>query len=111
MKLLLDANLSWRLCKDLSLHFEEVRHVDNIDLKVPPKDHEIWEWARENNFVIVTNDEDFLNLSTIHGFPPRLILLRTGNQSNEFIKDLLIRHQDDIQNLALSDQHGIVEIY
>jgi len=28
MKLLLDANLSWRLCGDLKDHFEEVQHVD-----------------------------------------------------------------------------------
>jgi len=41
MKLLLDANLSWRLCSELSQYFDEVKHVDNIDLNVPAKDHEI----------------------------------------------------------------------
>jgi len=111
MKLLLDANLSWRLCGDLKDHFEEVQHVDAIGLKVPAKDHEIWEWARQNNFVIVTNDEDFLDLLMVKGFPPQVVLLRTGNKSNKFIKGLLIQHKEDIMSLSGSDHYGIIEIY
>jgi len=30
------------------------------------------------NFIIVTNDDDFLNLTNMKGFPPKVVLLRTG---------------------------------
>ncbi|MGK7392431.1 MAG: DUF5615 family PIN-like protein [Candidatus Cyclobacteriaceae bacterium M2_1C_046] len=48
MKLLLDANLSWRLCAKLKSQFSDIKHVDHIGLPVPPKDIEIWNYAKEN---------------------------------------------------------------
>ena len=111
MKLLVDANLSWRLCNELKDHFDVIKHADRIGLSVPAKDHEIWKWARQNDFLIVTNDEDFLDMLMIKGFPPQIVLLRTGNQSNQFIKELLISHKDDILSLSRSDHYGILEIY
>ncbi len=41
MKLLLDANVSWRLAVKLKLHFEECFHVDHIGLNIPAKDIDI----------------------------------------------------------------------
>ena len=92
MKLLLDANVSWRLTARLKLHFEECLHVDYIGLNMPPKDAEIWNYALANKAIIVTNDEDFLDFANITGFPPKVILLKTGNQSNSYIEALLIKH-------------------
>ncbi len=43
MKLLLDANVSWRLADRLKSHFEECLHVDYIGLNIPAKDIEIYE--------------------------------------------------------------------
>jgi predicted nuclease of predicted toxin-antitoxin system len=111
MKLLLDANISWRLVTKLNLHIEECMHVDNTDLPVPAKDIEIWNYALANNFIIVTNDEDFLNLLNIKGFPPKIVLLKTGNQSNNFISNLLIKHFDDINSLSTSPEYGVLELY
>lgn len=91
MKLLLDANLSWRLTKKLELHFSECIHVDEIGFKAPAKENEIWKFATNHDAVIVTNGDDFLNLAKVKGFPPKVIILRTGNQSNDFIEHLLIK--------------------
>ena len=99
MKLLLDANVSWRLATRLKLHFNDCLHVDHVDLAVPAKDIEIWSYALSNHFIIVTNDEDFVNLLNVKGFPPKIILLKTGNQSNNYIEALLIKHKSDIQSL------------
>ncbi len=63
MKLLLDANISWRLVAKLKLHFDDCLHTDNIGLVVPAKDTEIWAYAAAENLIIVTNDDDFLNLT------------------------------------------------
>ena len=78
MKLLLDANLSWRLTVKLKSHFEDCLHVDRIGLNIPVRDSEIWDYALTNQLIIVTNDDDFLNFANIKGFPPKVILLRTG---------------------------------
>jgi predicted nuclease of predicted toxin-antitoxin system len=107
----LDANISWRLVVKLKLHFEECIHVDNTGLAVPAKDLEIWNYALNKNFTIVTNDEDFLNLLNVKGFPPKIVLLKTGNQSNDFILKLLIKHAEDLHALNKSSDYGVLELY
>jgi predicted nuclease of predicted toxin-antitoxin system len=111
MKLLLDANISFRLIPDLKLHFQDCFHVDQIGLVIPAKDIEIWHYALLNHLLIITNDEDFLNLANVKGFPPKVILLRTGNQSNLYIKDLLIRHKQVIEDFLKLIETGVLEIY
>jgi predicted nuclease of predicted toxin-antitoxin system len=111
MKLLLDANISWRLTAKLKPHFTDCFHVDHIGLTVPAKDVEIWDYALLNDLIIVTNDNDFLNLADVKGFPPRLILLTTGNQSNQFIEELMTKHKEDIEALSKSDEYGFLEIF
>ena len=64
MKLLLDENLSCRMVAVLKQHFEDRMHVNDTELFKPPTDTAIWNYAKENNLVIVTNDEDLLTLST-----------------------------------------------
>lgn len=77
---------------------------------MPAKDIEIWKFATNNDAVIVTNDENFLNLAKVKGFPPKVILLKTGNQSNDFIEHLLINHKVEIEQLYLSKEYGFLEI-
>lgn len=111
MKLLLDANISWRLVVILKIHFEDCLHVDSSGLTIPAKDNDIWAYASRNNFIIVTNDDDFLNLANVKGFPPKVVLLRTGNQSSSFIGELLLRHKEEIAALSASSEYGFLEIY
>ena len=111
MKLLLDANISWRIVAKLQTHFTSCFHVDDIGLAIPAKDTEIWNHALANDLVIVTNDDDFLNLANVKGFPPKVILLRTGNQSNSYVEELLIKHKADIDALIQSADYGFLEIF
>ncbi len=78
---------------------------------VPAKDVAIWDCVGKNDLIIVTNDEGFLNLSNVKGFPPKVILLKTGNQSNDYIEELLIRHQKDIELFYSSGDSGVFEIF
>lgn len=110
-KLLLDANLSWRLVAKVKLHFEDCLHVDSIGLTIPAKDVDIWNYAFASHFIIVTNDEDFLDFVNVKGFPPKVVLLRTGNQSNPYIEQLLIKHKADIQALSESKEYGVLELF
>ena len=111
MKLLLDANIFHRLITKLQLYFDDRFHVDDIGISIPPKDIEIWKFALDKNLLIVTNDNDFLNLAEVKGFPPKVVLLRTGNQSNNFIESILIKHKADIFLLHQSTKYGILEIF
>ena len=106
MKLVLDPNISRRLEANLKNHFNDCFHVDHIGLNIPASDKEIWNHALTNNLIIVTNDDDFLNLANTKGFPPKVILLRTGNQSNHYIEALLIKHKEDIAALYHSADYG-----
>lgn len=111
MKLLLDANISWRLVKKVDAHFPETLHVNLTNLPNPASDIEIWSYALQNDFVIVTNDEDFLRLSLAKHFPPKVILLRMGNQSTEFMASILIANKEAIEQLKTSKTIGVLEIY
>ena len=77
----------------------------------PVKDIEIWNYALANKLMIVTNDEDFLNFSNMKGFPPKIILLKTGNQSNNYVEALLVKHKSEIQSLYQSEDYGILELF
>ena len=87
-----------------------LRQLKTGGLAVPANDIEIWDYALINNLIIVTNDDDFLNLATDHGFPPKVVLLRTGNQSNNYLLELLI-NKDEIKALFLSNEYGFLEIF
>src|SRR5205823_13489204 len=99
MKLLFDQNLSFRLCRSLEDLFPDSAQVRLLGLE-QADDRVIWNYARQNDFVIVTQDADFENLSLLHGAPPKVIWLRCGNQPTKVIADLLRRHFEDIQSFA-----------
>jgi predicted nuclease of predicted toxin-antitoxin system len=52
-------------------------------------DDDIWRYAKDNNLCIVTFDADFLNLATLKGIPPKVILLKTGNRKTSQLIELL----------------------
>ena len=53
----------------------------------------------------------FIVWRVCYGFPPKVVLLRTGNQSTKFIAELLTQHVDDILSLLNSDELGVLELY
>ena len=111
IKLLFDANLSFRLVKKLKINYPDCIHVSKTGLSIPASDIEIWDWAKSNDYVIITNDEDFSSLLQLHGFPPKVILLRTGNQSIDFIAKLFQDRFDVIIDFFNNIDLGILEVY
>ncbi|MBS0616777.1 MAG: DUF5615 family PIN-like protein [Spirochaetes bacterium] len=89
MKILLDANLSWRLIKVLESQDIQVRHVNNTVLPAPASDEKIWEYARVTDSIIVTKDHDFIRLSEMHGSPPPVVVIKRQNMSWQFYGQLL----------------------
>ncbi|AEE51140.1 DUF5615 family PIN-like protein [Haliscomenobacter hydrossis] len=111
MKILFDANLSYRLVKKLAEIYPECLHVNRTGLPIPAIDRDIWDWGEKNDCIIVTNDEDFLNLSIQLGAPPKVVLLQIGNQSTTQIARILTERFEDIKALYLAEDYHVLEIF
>lgn len=68
------------------------------------------EICKENDLITVTNDEDFVDLINLEGFPPKVVLLRTGNQSRLFLSNLLIERKLEFELLEKSNETALLEI-
>jgi predicted nuclease of predicted toxin-antitoxin system len=45
------------------------------------------------------------------GFPPKIILLRTGNQSTRYIAGIISKHKSEVIDFIVHDEYGVLEIY
>ena len=111
MKFLLDDNLSWRLIKKLSKHFPELIHASAINLSQPATDIAIWNFAKKNNFTIITKDDDFEKLVLLKKAPPKVIYLKTYNLDTKSLAQLLIDNKNKINFFCNSEENEILEIY
>ncbi|WP_276381521.1 DUF5615 family PIN-like protein [Flavobacterium sp. H4147] len=111
MKLLLDANISWRIAKLVENDFPNCFHSKDIQITQPAKDNEIWEFARKNDFTILTHDDDFEKLLLLKGVPPKVIILKTFNKNTQQLAELLISKKEIIESFISNDQLMILEIY
>lgn len=92
MRLLFDQNLSRHLVRLLDAAFPSSRHVVDIGLDTAT-DREIWDYAREHGFVIVSKDSDFRQLAFLLGPPPKAIWLRLGNARTTEVAGVLREHR------------------
>jgi predicted nuclease of predicted toxin-antitoxin system len=90
VSLLLDENLSPRLVARLLSLFPGLTHVRDVGLK-QASDEQIWTWAKENGFTVVTADADFVALSKRLGWPPKVVHLEHCDFPFRVIEQLL-RH-------------------
>lgn len=97
MKLLFDHNLSPRLVNRLADLYPDSNHLFNLNLDTA-EDSFVWEYARDNDFVIVTKDSDFSELSLLRGFPPKVIWIRIGNCTTKDIESLILSNTKEIDN-------------
>jgi predicted nuclease of predicted toxin-antitoxin system len=109
LKLLLDENLSRRLVPFLQADYPGSTQVALIGLESAP-DQVIWETARAGDFVIVTRDADFQEMSLIHGQPPKVLWLKTRNPSRAAVLRVLLESQAAIQAALMEDGLACVEV-
>lgn len=109
MKLLLDEQLSRRLVPALDPVYPGSTQVALRGLE-RATDREIWEFARQNGYVIVTKDDDFFGLASLYGFPPKVIRLALGNCPNSQVLEALLRSRSNIERLVSRDDVGWIEV-
>ncbi|HHP7244521.1 MAG TPA: DUF5615 family PIN-like protein [Elainellaceae cyanobacterium] len=110
MKLLFDHNLSPRLVNRLADLYPDSQHVFMIGLD-QVDDSVIWGYSQQNDFVIVTKDSDFSDLSTIRGFPPKIIWIRRGNCSTNQIEQILRNSLSVTQKFYQDSFIGVLTLY
>ena len=49
----------------------------------------VWDYAKDNDFMIVSKDADMHDLSLVFGNPPKVVWLRLGNCSTRQVENLL----------------------
>ncbi len=103
MRILFDQNISFRSVNFLHAIYSEAKHVKEFDLQ-HATDRQIWNFAKTNQYSIVTFDSDFYDLVTLYGHPPKIIWLRIGNTTTQNLVKVLESHFDVIKSF-LSDSN------
>jgi len=74
-------------------------------------DKEVWNYARQHEYIIVTKDVDFSELSLVQGFPPKVIWIRRGNCSTHDIETILRKNLNSIKAMNEDASTGILELF
>ncbi len=101
MKLLFDENLSPKLVFALADIFSDAAHVDRLGLG-GAGDDEVWAYARQHGYTLVSKDSDFHEKSLLRGWPPKVIWIRRGNCTTSQI-EIMLRGQAAQINLLHDD--------
>jgi len=110
MRFLFDQNISHRILKLIPEEFTDSTSVKNEGLINAP-DLEIWEFAKTNNYIIVTQDSDFNEWNSLYGFPPKIVWIRTGNLKTQSIVEVLVEYLDEIKKFISDNKYGCLEIF
>lgn len=108
MRFLIDAQLPMSLSVFLKYRGHESLHTLELPKRNRTKDGAIIQCALEQDRIVVTKDNDFLESFLLHEKPKKLILVRTGNIPNRELLKIFADHLDFIE-LALSRSH-LIEI-
>ena len=83
-KFLLDVNIPYKFALWNNSDF-----IHQIDIDDTWTDEQIWQYAKQNNLIIVTKDSDFLNRILITQPPPKIIIFKTGNMKMKEFHNLV----------------------
>lgn len=109
MKFLFDENLSPRLCTALGDLYPGAIHLRDIGLQ-SADDSEVWSYAAEHEYAVITKDADFRQRSFLLGYPPKVIWLRVGNCSTRMIKELLRKHFAEVAAFLADGQKSFLAL-
>jgi predicted nuclease of predicted toxin-antitoxin system len=88
VKFLIDAQLPKSLSDFLKIKGYDCIHTLELPEANDTTDNEILKYCEEENRVVITKDNDFLESFLITNKPKKLIFVRTGNIKNAELLDL-----------------------
>jgi predicted nuclease of predicted toxin-antitoxin system len=92
--------------------FPDAKQVRELGLE-NVKDKEIWQYAKNNNYAIITFDADFVDLNVLYGHPPKIVWLRIGNTKTDFLILKLEEKANEISSFLTEEKYsdiGCLEI-
>lgn len=89
MKFLIDAQLPRRFCSWLAAAGHDAAHTLDLPQRNRTTDREILDLAEQEDRIVVTKDDDFVQSFLLAGRPPKLLLVATGNISNTALENLI----------------------
>jgi len=108
MKFLIDAQLPFGLKNILTTEGHDVKHTDDLPGKEKTTDSQIREICANEERIVITKDNDFVDSHFINRSPEKLLLVSTGNIKN---KDLFILFQKHTKQITqLFDKYSFVEL-
>ena len=111
--LLFDENISYRVVKHILHLFPGSEAVKRLKL-VAKEDLLIWEKAKLDAFTIITYDDDYELLNLLRGWPPKVILIRSGNLTKHEVVAMLESNFATISDFLLErdfDARGVLELH
>ena len=103
MKLLFDENLSHKLARRVADLFPDSTHVREVGLK-EAEDPAVWEYAKQQSFMIVSKDADFHQRSFLLGFPPKVVWIRLGNCTTAEVEQVIRKNFESIKVFAEDEE-------
>lgn len=101
MRFLVDAQLPPALARFLSDAGHQAEHVYDIGMGTA-SDRTIWNYALQNNAVIITKDEDFISLVSANLDAPPVVWVRVGNVGKQallnWIAPMMMRIISEIES-------------
>ena len=104
MKLLFDQNISFRIISKIKYLFPEAVQVRQLNIE-NYSDIEIWNFAKSNDYTIITFDADFFDISNIKGHPPKIIWLRFGNTTINYLAGIINSKNDIITDFINKQEY------
>ncbi len=108
MKVIVDNNLSHRIASFLEKTFKGSAHVEKFGLDENTEDWQIWTFAKQNTFTILTKDNDFEAMSRLFGCPPKVIQLACGNKSTSEIISILTKSISAVHTFIEDDENCLM---
>ena len=107
MRFLVDAQLPRRVCVWLEAMGHDAQHTLDLPQKNETPEHQIINIAQEEDRVVITKDSDFVQSFMVLG-KPKLLLISTGNISNDRLEVIFKSNADKISKAFV--EHGFVEL-
>ena len=91
MRFIIDAQLPFSLKIMLIDIGHDAIHTDDLGDKERTSDNEIREVSENQNRIVISKDDDFVDSFYIKGIPKKLLLISTGNIKNSELFSLLLK--------------------
>ena len=107
MKFLIDENLSDKLVARLDAAYPGTKHVKQVQLAAHA-DADLWDVAKKDGFIILTQDDDFVEMSMMRGAPPKVVHLAMGNHTTKEWLAIIQSNAVAISHFAADPDTGLL---